>query len=473
MRDEHADRQLDAERAVIGSLLIDEDITRELLSTVRADDFINATNRQIYLEAKNLLREGRPVDPITVRARIGEQYSSYLLQLLEITPTSANWKEYAAIMREQATVSKVRSLADKLGQAVTMEDCRTAIADLQQLAAGRQAMKTWTLREGLDEFFEAQDEDAPAPKYIKTGLDFLDNAIFLDRGSVMAIAGEPSSGKTALGLQIAYHMAASYNVGFFSLETDRKKIRDRLIAGSQGIELRDIKLRLLKDPDWQHIAQNQQDYVGRNLLTLEASGCGADEIESTALAMGFDVIFIDYAQLISPYDRRAPRSEQMREVSQSLHTFAQDHGIMVVELAQLTRPPKDQKGSVWEPKMSDIKESGQFEQDADLILVLWDPNPADDPQKFDYNRILKVAKNKEGPRGRWPLDFNGKVQHFELHPVDSMSQNPYITAGKVAKAQRRASAHDPAQMQILTDDQSRDEIDAVFPADQGGSDAEH
>ena len=127
------DRQLDAERGVIGSLLIEPDILRELLALVREEDFLNPVNRLIFQAARTLFRAGKPVDAMTLRGQVGEQYSNYLVQMVEITPTAANWREYARLMHEQAAVQRGRSLADKLSLAVTLEDLRPVAAQLGQL----------------------------------------------------------------------------------------------------------------------------------------------------------------------------------------------------------------------------------------------------------------------------------------------------------------------------------------------------
>ena len=155
--DDKLDRQLDAENGVLGSLLIDERILQEAFSVVDAGDFLNPTNRLIFQTARKLFQAGEPVDAMTVRDQIGGQYSNYLVQLMEITPTSANWREYAEAMHRQASLYRIKELAFKLEQAVTLEDCRPLCADLGQLLAGGQRVDAWTMREMLDDFFTAQE----------------------------------------------------------------------------------------------------------------------------------------------------------------------------------------------------------------------------------------------------------------------------------------------------------------------------
>ena len=439
--------QLDAERAVIGSLLIDEGIVRDVVAIVNPKDFLNPANRLIFQTARALFQTGSPVDAVTIRDRIGPDYNGYMMELMEITPTSANWREYAAMMHAQATLQRVRDLADKLATAVTLEDCRPLCADLGQLLSDGRKTDAWTMREMLDDFFAAQDPDAPAPEYVSFGMDDVDEGSFAELGDVVMIGGYPSDGKTALALMMAYHMAAKYRVGFFSLETGKRKVRDRMVSHVAQINTRNIKLRNLSEDDWSALAAKSADMVKRDLTVVPASGMTATEIQATSQAYGFQVIFIDYVQLVKPEsDRRANRQEQMAGISMALHTFAQSSGTLVVELAQLSR--QERSGGWREPDMHDLKESGQFEQDADMIFLLFRPNPKDDELDQEKNRILKIAKNKEYKRGRWPLYFDGEKQTFSMM-TDESGRNvmrQLVNAGKKARAKNRAEA--PGQQMI-------------------------
>lgn len=444
--EEKVDHQLDAERAVIGSLLIDPATVRDMMATVNPKDFLNPANRLIFQTARALFQAGNPVDAVSIRDRIGPDYNSYMVDLMEITPTSANWREYASMMHAQATLSRIRDLADKLATAVTLEDCRPLCADLGQLLSDGRKTDAWTMREMLDDFFAAQDPDAPAPEYVTFGMAAVDEGSFAELGDVVMIGGYPSDGKTALALMMAYHMAAKYKVGFFSLETGKRKVRDRMVSHVAQISARDIKLRKLSEEDWSALAAKSADMAKRELTVLQASGMTATDIQATSQAYGFQVVFIDYVQLVVPEsDRRANRQEQMAGVSMALHTFAQSTGTMVVELAQLTR---QERGGWREPDMHDLKESGQFEQDADMIFLLFRPNPNDDELDQEKNRILKIAKNKEYKRGRWPLYFDGEKQTFSVM-TDEPGHNvmrQLVNAGKKARARKRAEA--PGQQRI-------------------------
>lgn len=439
--EDRLDHQLDAERGVIGSLLIDESLVREMVSVVDAQDFLNPANRLIFQAARQLFRDGKPVDALTIRDRVGSQYSDYMTQLMEITPTSANWREYAALMHSQATTQRIKNLAQYiLENAVTLDDCRQPCADMTQLLADGHRIDAWTMREMMEDFFRAQDPDAPAPEYVTYGLDVLDQRNYTELGDVVMIGGYPSDGKTALALMMAYHMAARYKVGFFSLETDKRKVRDRMVASVAQIDFDAIKRRTLTESDWAGLVAKSTDMSKRDLTVLRAAGMTVADIQSASQAYGFQVVVIDYVQLITPeVSRRAPRSEQMADVSRALHTFAQSSGTLVIELAQLTR---QERGSWREPDMHDLKESGQFEQDADIIFLLYRPSPSDDTLDQEKNRILKIAKYKEGPRGRWPLYFDGPKQTFSvMTDADGKAVlRQLVNAGKKAKSKNKAEA---------------------------------
>lgn len=439
--EDRLDHQLDAERGVIGSLLIDESLVREMVSVVDAQDFLNPANRLIFQAARQLFRDGKPVDALTIRDRVGSQYSDYMTQLMEITPTSANWREYAALMHSQATTQRIKNLAQYiLENAVTLDDCRQPCADIAQLLADGRRIDAWTMQEMMEDFFRAQDPDAPAPEYVTYGLEVLDQRNYTELGDVVMIGGYPSDGKTALALMMAYHMAARYKVGFFSLETDKRKVRDRMVASVAQIDFDAIKRRTLTESDWAGLAAKSTDMSKRDLTVLRAAGMTVADIQSASQAYGFQVVVIDYVQLITPeVSRRAPRSEQMADVSRALHTFAQSSGTLVIELAQLTR---QERGSWREPDMHDLKESGQFEQDADIIFLLYRPSPSDDTLDQEKNRILKIAKYKEGPRGRWPLYFDGPKQIFSvMTDADGKAVlRQLVNAGKKAKSKNKAEA---------------------------------
>lgn len=459
---ERREHQLDAERAVLGSMLIDEHIIPDLMAMVDAADFCNPDNRLIFNAARALYRNHKPVDAISIRDSVGVNYADYMVQLAEITPTSANWREYAELMHKQATLGRIKLLADKLGEAMTLEECRPAVADLNGLLSSGTSVSSWNMAEMLEDFCKAQDPDAPPPEYIETGFDWLDEGLFIIPGAFVMLGGFPSSGKTAMALSMAHAIGSAHKVGFFSLETSKTQVRDRLVTTAAQVNLSKVLHHTLDEQDWGAVARMSKDFSEREVQVIDESCMDVDKLAAISQALGFDVVFIDYLQLLQPYDRRINRNEQMAEVSRALKIFGQETKTTVFGLVQLNRPADKSSAKTKAPTMQDIRDSGQFEQDADVIMMLYEPT---EKETDVGNRKLSVVKNKVGKSGVWfGLDFDGATQTFSRHKRD-VTQD-YIAKGKLVKSIHNVPAEVPqVTFEELT--QASEEIDSVFPVNGG------
>lgn len=439
--------RLDAEQAVVGSLLLDESLAPAILAAVDLADISGPTNRRILQAARALLREAAPVDPITLRDKLGPESAEYMVQLMEITPTAANWRVYADLLHEQATLARVQDLARELADASTLEECRGQISKLGDLMATGKGVDAWTMADAYRWFMASQASDKK-PEYISYGIRELDEGTYSEAGDVVVIGGEPSAGKTALGLMLAYHMAKKYRVGFFSLETGTRKLTARLVSAAIGINFNDIKRGTMDEAAWLQVAQGGEDFTARGLTLIPAAGMTPTQIQAESRARGFQIIFVDYIQLVEPEGYpRANTAQAIAGVSRSMHTFAQSTGTLVVELAQLSRPEKS--GGWRPPDMHSLKETGQLEQDADAIMLLYRPKPDGDldPNK---TRILKIAKQKEGRLGTWPMAFDGTHQRFgplpvELQSLVSQQERVKGGAGKKSKAAKATGEKRPPE----------------------------
>ena len=331
---------LQAENAVIGSLLLDESLAAPILAAVDVADFGDKENRQIFQAARALLQEGKPVDPVTIRGKLGSGVEPRLLQLLEVTPTAVNWQEYAEIMHEQATLVRIQSAAQQLAAATSVEESRGQIAALADLVATGNGVEAWSMADAFKHFMESQAAEKKR-EYIGYGIREIDEGTYTERGDVVVIGGEPSAGKTALALVLAYHMAKKYRVGFFSLETGPRKLTDRLVSSALGIDFNLIKRQQMQESDFEKAAEGSSEFASRKLTLLRSSGWTVSQIQSISRSYGFEVIFIDYVQLIEPEgDPRAGMTQAVAGISRALHIFAQRSNTLVVELAQLSRPQK-------------------------------------------------------------------------------------------------------------------------------------
>ncbi|MEI3122463.1 MAG: DnaB-like helicase N-terminal domain-containing protein [Oscillospiraceae bacterium] len=151
--------RLEAENAVLGSLLLDERLAASILAAVDLADIADPANRRIFQAARALLRDGLPVDPVTIRGKLGKDSEARLVQLLEVTPTAANWREYADIMHEQAALSRIRDIAQELADAQTVDDCRGRIASLGEILAGGEGVDAWTMADAYRYFMAAQSDE--------------------------------------------------------------------------------------------------------------------------------------------------------------------------------------------------------------------------------------------------------------------------------------------------------------------------
>lgn len=446
---------LEAENAVIGALLLDERLAPSILAAVDAADIGDAANRRIYQAARALLLEDKPIDPVTLRNQLGAEYTDRLMKLMEVVPTTANWREYAAIMHEQAVLTRIRDMAHDLMAESTLEGCRGKIAALGEMLSAGCGIEAWTMADAYRYFMSTQDDNEEV-EYVSYGIREVDESTFTELGDVIVVGGEPSSGKTLLALQMAYHMAKRYKVGFFSLETKPKKLTVRLVSGAIDIDFSAIKRHQLRESDWQRVAEGGQDFTTRNLVLLRGGGMTASQIQAISRSYGFEVIFVDYVQMIVPEtDPRLGQTQAMAAVSRSMHMFAQSSGTLVVELAQLSRPDKQSK---WrEPTMHDLKETGQLEQDADIILLLYKPKPGTEIDGVEIDveesRILKMAKQKEGPLKSWLMHFDGAKQRMSIMagPDGQAVMRHFAEKAKARKAKdaaKTARRGDPVPGQV-------------------------
>ena len=395
--------------------------SRDFFDTLGGGGLATGPRPLVFSATRATFPEGGTPDPPPVRDRLGGDgdWTQYLLELMELTPTAANIWAYAGLMREQARMARVHELAGALLAAGTSDEVRALTAQLNGLLTQRRGIQRMNMQEMLESFF---DRHSHPHQYLTWGIDKLDQRLYADPGDLVVLGGYPSAGKTALAVSFAYHQAAEHRVGFYSLETNRYKLADRLIANLAGVELSAIKHGALSEKQWEQVAQESQRILQRDLTLIEASGMSARDIQADALAHRYEMVYIDYLQLLEPESRRVNRTEQVSGISRDLQRLAHGNGILVVALSQLSRQEKTRDESkLIEPTMSDLRESGQIEQDADAILLLY----LEEPGRPDRSRrVLKVAKNKEGERGKLLLAFDGALQRFRPSVIEQSVPQP-------------------------------------------------
>ena len=395
---------------LVGSMILDPKIVGEVVLEVRPEDFSNESCRAVFQAICALFREGQPLDWPLVKARMSKANAGEILkQVQDLTPTPNNWQLYLQIIRAQARVRALRQKSmELLDTGLTMSIAAPLVAEMETVVNGRELVPMHSMEENLIAFYAGLSE---TPQYLSWGNAYLDSMLLVEAGDYVLLGGFPSDGKTALSLSWAYHQAKDMPVGYFSLETKPDKLITRLMSSLTGISLERIKRRTLEDQEYFRLAGQIEESRKRQLFLVQASGMTAGEIRNYARARGFRVVYIDYLQLIR--DGARDEFQRVTNISMALHEMAQRDGVTVVALSQLSRGERKAKddGTLPSPTLSSLRSSGQLEQDADAVLLLY-------RERASYRSVrkLEIVKNKEGELGYTRLNFDGAVQRFTTAP---------------------------------------------------------
>lgn len=412
-------RLLDAQVGVLGSMLIDPDTVPEVLSRVRGEDFAEKKYRLIFQAIQARFRAGQAIDPILVRETLGggvdSPWTSILQGLMDVTTTAAHVDDYVDALRASVTLSNLRTLGTQLAEADRLEDAQTLLDQMRAQQVNRPNVQAMDMAEGLERFLDRHNGE-DKPKYLSWGVPVLDERIFAEPGDMVVLGGYPSDGKTALALQFAFGIGRNHRVGFFSYESTRDKLFDRTVSRAAMLSYTKIKRNQLTEEDYRDLLELRPQLTEPKLTLIDAAGMTVMDIQAYSQAHRYDVVFVDYLQKIAaPRGARQSDFERVSAISSSLQQFGRITGTTVVALSQLSRPDRDKDGKIRPPTLSDLRSSGQIEQDADVVLFLY----REDYGKKDSNRTLQIAKNKEGEALDWVnFRFDGDIQTFtRIAPV--------------------------------------------------------
>lgn len=435
-----SEKWTDAQYSVLGAALIEPKVVPRIMAQTCETDFSGA-GRTVYLAMAEVFNSGFPVDVVSVAAKLGAEYRDFLVQLMEITPTAANVESYISICREQSRVLSCREIGKELSNCEDSKTARQLLEDASKLMLSVQTNRTVTMDASLRRFFERGEHPV---KYLSWPIAELEKELHVGAGKFLILGAEPSVGKTAFALQCAWHWATAGKVGFFSFETDPETLFDRLISGFVGIPMENIKTNRISRKEWDLICQATQAITSRKLEIVSAAGMTVSEIRAKIMESGYKVVIIDYLQIVS--SRGGSRYEQVTNISIDLHTMAQSLGVIVLALAQLSRS-EDERA----PRNSDLRESGQIEQDADVIMML----QLEKRSRPEGPRKLYITKNKEGQLSQMLLTFDGRHQRFAK---GGLLDSAVAEAREVKKRHKGGSAPPipsgpvPGQLELLPAD---------------------
>ena len=419
----------EAEQAVLGSMLIDADCIKDVMDKLQPQDFYLQQNREIFETIYSMFIYSRPIDGVTVAREMEkngvyrDDTRAYLLQLMEVTPTSANVMEYAGIIRDKALL---RSMAKAAGDiaAMVQEGVGTA-GDLLSAAEqkiyairqGRGSQEMATVGAVLNDVMEqlAKLTAGSEPPGLSTGLSAVDRKINgLNKSDLLLLAARPGMGKTSMALNVALSAAkaSGKTVAIFSLEMSKEQLVTRLLANEGLIENTRLATGNLRESDWEKIAQaasvlNQTNIrIDDNpLLTVADMNAKCRRLENLGL------VVIDYLQLMTSAGGKSysgeNRQQAVADISRMLKIMAKELQVPVLCLSQLSRA--NEKREDKRPMLSDLRESGAIEQDADIVMFLYrDDYYNEDSEKRNIAECI-VAKNRHGETGkvelRWMPDY--------------------------------------------------------------------
>lgn len=419
---------------MLASCLHDHNVIEEM-AWVSVDHFYFPAHRVLWQQMMEMKREGSPVDLVLLserliaRSLIDEAGGAYAVtDLMGFVPSSANAEYYARVMADKYTRRKIIETCQKLSRRATADDetapeillqeCEAALIELRQNSASVETIRH--AREPLMEAvstLEATYRSRGQTMGIATGTKDIDRMTGGFRpGQLIVPAARPGMGKTALMVQWGLHMSQTVPVMIFSLEMTSQEIMERALSCETPVSLKRMRDGFLEKADWPRITAAAGRLAKAGIYIDDTPGLGIFEFRSRArravVKYGAQVLFVDYLQLMKSPSRRADMSRQIEisEVSMALKATAKELKVPVIACAQLNRDAEDRKGP---PRLADIRESGQIEQDADMVMFLHRPHKdSEDRGERDIAEI-HVAKHRNGPIGKVELRFIGELTKFE------------------------------------------------------------
>ena len=420
---------IEAEQAVLGSMLINPKCISDVMEVLKQEDFYQDNNRILYEAVQKMFLESRNIDPVTVLDEVklmGYRDSmprDYVLQLVDMTPHSANVLDYAKIVRGKSMLRELQQVgADIVELTRTEADEADTVADLAEqkvyaVRQGREIQGFTPLNQAINEVYANLDELATQGGQLPglpTGFSMLDQYIGgLNKSDLILLGARPGMGKTAIALNMAMSAAkkSGKTVVIFQLEMSRTQLATRLLSTEGFIDSKKLRMGSLNDDDWQKMAEATETLNKLNILIDENSGITVPEMKAKCRRVNnLGLIVIDYLQLMHAPKHTDNRVQEVAEISCSLKIMAKDLNVPVLCCCQLSRGPEGRQDK--RPMLSDLRESGSIEQDADIVLFIYRDDYYKTESENHNAAELIVAKNRHGETGKIDLQWMGQFTAF-------------------------------------------------------------
>lgn len=417
----------EAEKAVIGGIFLKQNVVEEITSILSPEDFFNAELKKIYSSVLQLHNNNKPIDPIIVLEEDKSIKEDTFYDVIESIPTAANITEYARIVKNKSKLRGLQNTATKIiemtsdDMIVPDEIIDKAEALVFDISKKNKTKDILSIKELLGEEYQRLEEiykNTDLYSGITSGYPSLDKMISgFNPSDLIIIAARPSMGKTAFALNTAFNAAkAGKSILIFSLEMSSSQILQRLLSIKSGIGIQKIRNGFLKDDDWKKLG-NASNFLGNFHINIaDIPNITVMEMRAAARRMKaagkLDMIIIDYLQLIKGSNLRIEnRQQEISEISRSLKGLARELDVPVIALSQLSRAVEQRADR--RPMLSDLRDSGAIEQDADIVAFLYRDgyyNEKNDITKGDTEII--IGKQRNGPVGTVKLKFISELAKF-------------------------------------------------------------
>ena len=425
---------LEAERAVLGAILLDAEAIHRAVEFIKDTDFFRDAHRRIFAKMLDLAERGQAIDFITIKDELGRSGDldqvggpAYIASLVDGLPRGVNVADYARIVKEKSSLrSLIQSANRVLASAYQTEDDAGTIIDEAEreifaIAEGAIHQGFVSMRDLANASF-AVVEQAHSRKQLVTGVPTgfieLDEMLAgLQPSDLIIVAARPSMGKTSLVLNIAQHVGTktTMTVGFFSLEMSKEQLFLRMLTSEAGIDAHRLRTGFLGERDFPKLTHAMEVLGSARIFIDDSASIGVLEMRAKARRLkaehGLDLIIIDYIQLMQGRGRFENRVTEVASISRGLKGLAKELGVPVVVLSQLSRAPEQRPNK--RPQLSDLRESGALEQDADVVIMIFREDMYEATEENQGVAELIIAKQRNGPTGTARLAFIREYTRFE------------------------------------------------------------
>lgn len=445
---------LEAEQSVLGGLMLDPYAWDQISSTLTEEDFYKVAHRKIFNSVCELYAKNQPVDIITVSNLLTDKKEleaiggpAYLAEVMNSTPTAAHIETYAKIIREKALMRKLIHLSGEIIEKSYSESYETIEAFLDEVEGQIFSITEKKKAEGLvgaaelikdsiNRLTELAERKSDMTG-VASGFKALDKMTAgFQPGEMTIIAARPSMGKTAFSLNIAQHviLREKKSLAYFSVEMGKEQLMMRMLASEARVNLSELRVGSVGDTAWPRLIDKASKMAEARLFIDDTSGISPFEIRSRCRKLqaqhGLDIIVIDYLQLMDLKQKVDSRERAVAEISKTLKAIAKELKVPVIALAQLNRGVEGRGDR--RPMLSDLRESGSIEQDADVIMMLFreDYYDRDNPDIKGISEII-IGKHRNGPVGTVKLRWEANIGRFSdledgggQHPLPPPPGNP-------------------------------------------------